>query len=333
MRNRCVVLKARPKGVAQEDHFAIETRELGELSKGYVRIRNRFLSVEPAMRGWLADAATYSSRIEIGDVMKALAVGHVIQSDHPDYVIGEPVTGWFGWQEIADVPPSAIERRVTETDLPLSLCLGILGMNGLTAWFGLTRVGAPRAGDVVVVSTAAGAVGSAVGQIAKMLGCRTIGIAGGPEKKRLCTDDYHYDAAIDYRAEDIDSALRALCPDGVDVYYDNTSGAISDAVMRNLAVGARVVICGTAAISSWDDWPQGPRVERHLLLKRARMQGFLMHDFNAEFPEALAQLTEWVRAGKLHYREDISHGLESCPGALARIYRGGNVGKCLIGLD
>jgi NADPH-dependent curcumin reductase len=222
---------------------------------------------------------------------------------------------------------------VRETDLPLSLSLGVLGLNGRTAYFGLLDLGQPRPGDTVVVSTAAGSVGSAVGQIAKIMGCRTVGIAGGAEKVRLCRELFGYDAALDYKSERaLSDAVAAACPGGLDIYYDNTSGAVSDAVLPHLAVGARVVICGTVSIASWDPPPVGPRVERHLLVKRARMQGFVAFDFEHRTEEAVARLAAWVREGRLRYQEEILDGIEECPGAIAGLYRGENLGKRIVRL-
>jgi NADPH-dependent curcumin reductase len=332
MINHQVVLAARPQGVAQAEHFAIVEGLAQPPEEGQILLRNLFLSVEPAMRGWIADAGNYSTPVAIGAVMRALAVAEVIQSRHPDYHPGEIVTGWFGWQEMATVGAAAMVRKVAETDLPLSLALGVLGLNGVTAVLALTRIGEPKAGDTLVVSTAAGAVGSAVGQIAGIMGCRTVGIAGGPEKAAQCRDLFGYDAAIDYKAGGLAAALDAACPDGVHIYFDNTAGAISDTVYPRLAVGARVVICGTASISAWEPWPTGPRVERHLLVKRARMQGFVLFDHMDRYEASVAQLAGWVRAGRLRYQEDILEGLESCPDALAGLYRGENKGKRVIRL-
>jgi NADPH-dependent curcumin reductase CurA len=185
----------------------------------------------------------------------------------------------------------------------------------------------------VVVSTAAGAVGSAVGQIARLMGCRTVGITGGPIKVKLCRDEFSYDEVIDYKADALVTKLASACPNGVNVYFDNTAGAISDAVYAQLAIGARVVICGTASIASWEPPPQGPRVERHLLVKRARMSGLLILDYAHRYKEAIARLSRWVREGKLRYREDIADGIEHCPGAIAELYRGENLGKRLIRLQ
>ncbi len=328
--NRQVRLKSRPAGIPGPEHFEIVEVPVPKLDNGQVLVRNIYLSVDPAMRGWVSAAANYLEAVPIGGVMRAFAVGRVVESRYPGFRVGEVVTGLFGWQDYAVVDAKEIQRKITDTDLPMSTSLGILGLNGLTAYFALLEVGQPKAGDTVVVSTAAGAVGSCVGQIAKIKRGRTIGIAGGPEKVRLCREEFGYDAAIDYKTGDLDSALAAACPEGVDVYFDNTAGWISDAVLKQLKVGARVVICGTASIASWDPIPQGPRVERHLLVKRARMQGFLVLDYAPRFPEALQALSQWVRAGLIHYREDILEGLEQAPGSIAGLYRGENLGKRLI---
>ncbi len=331
--NRQVRLKARPAGIPQAEHFALAEAAIPEPGAGQFLVRNEFLSVEPAMRGWVSAVANYAEPVGIGDVMRAFAAGTVIASRHKDYAEGERVMGLFGWQHFALSDGGNVTRKVKETDLPLSLSLGILGLNGVTAYFGLLDAGQPRPGDTVAVSTAAGAVGSAVGQIAKLMGCRTVGIAGGPVKTKLCREAFGYDAAIDYKAEaDLAGALAAACPRGIDVYFDNTAGAISDAVLTQLAVGARIVICGTASVASWEPPPQGPRVERHVLIKRAHMSGFLVFDYRHRYEEAVARLAAWIRQGSLRYREDIAEGIEHCPGAIAQLYRGENLGKKLIRL-
>jgi hypothetical protein len=328
--NRQVRLKSRPSGIPEAEHFEIVEVPLPELSDGQVLVRNIYLSVEPAMRGWVSAVANYSEPVALGAVMRSLAVGRVEGSRHPDFHPGDYVTGMFGWQDYAAVDGNAIQRKVVAQGIPVSASLGVLGLNGLTAYFALLDVGQPKPGETVVVSTAAGAVGSCVGQIASIKGCRTVGIAGGPDKVQICREEFGYDAAVDYKADDFEPALDAACPRGVDVYFDNTAGRISDAVMRRLNVGARVVICGTASIASWDPMPQGPRVERHLLVKRARMQGFLIFDYAQRFPEALRELEGWVRAGQIRYREDILDGIEHAPGSIAGLYRGENLGKRLI---
>lgn len=331
--NHQVRLKSRPDNIPQAAHFELVAAPMPEPGEGQFLVRNRYLSVDPAMRGWVSAVANYSKPVGIGEVMRSRDVGEVIASRHPDYAVGDKVVGWLGWQEYAVSDGKGIIRRVTEEGLPLSAALGVLGMNGVTAYFGLLEVGQPKPGETVVVSTAAGSVGSAVGQIAKIKGCRTVGIAGGREKTWLCRDEFGYDDAIDYKATaDLDAALAKSCPDGIDVYFDNTSGRITDAVLRHINRRARIVVCGTASLSSWEPWPQGPRVERHLLVKCARMEGFLVFDHEHRTAEAVMQLAAWVRAGKLRYREDILEGLDKAPDAIAGLYRGENMGKRVIKL-
>lgn len=331
MSNRQVRLKSRPDGIPQAEHFEIVEVAEPELHDNQVLIRNRFLSVEPAMRGWLSTVANYSQPVGIGEVMRSFAAGEVIESRHPNYAPGDQVVGMFGWQTHAAVSAAAITRKVTERDVPLSASLHALGLTGLTAYFGLLDIGQPEEGNTVVVSTAAGSVGSFVGQIARIKHCRTVGITGGAAKAELCRTRFGYDAVIDYKATtDLDAALAKAAPRGVDVYFDNTSGPISDAVMRHLAVGARVVICGTVSQPAWDPWPSGPRVERHLLVKRARMQGFVVLDFEHRYDEALEELAHWLRQDQLRYEEEILDGIEHAPDAIARLYRGENMGKLLI---
>jgi NADPH-dependent curcumin reductase CurA len=330
--NRQVRLKSRPNGIPQADNFEIVDTPAPSPGDGQFLVRNEFLSVEPAMRGWVSAVANYSTPVGIGEVMRSFAAGTVVASRHASFKEGDKVMGMLGWQDLAVSDGSNITRKVKEADLPLSLSLGVLGLNGITAYFGLLDLGSPRPGDTVVVSTAAGAVGSAVGQIAKLMGCRTVGITGGAAKMRLCREAFGYDAAIDYKGGDIATALKAAAPNGVNVYFDNTSGAISDAVYAQLALGARIVVCGTASVSSWDPPPMGPRIERHILVKRARISGLLIFDYAHRYEEAVTRLAQWVREGKLHYREDIADGIEHCPDAIASLYRGENLGKKLIRL-
>lgn len=330
--NRRVILTSRPAGIVQAENFSIDEIALEPLREGEVRIRNRFLSVDPAMRGWIADAGNYADPVPIGGVMRSLAVGEVVESRSKNWSEGETVLGWFGWQEIATVAADAVVRRVVHTDLSPSLALGVLGINGVTALLALTMIGEPKSGETLLVSTAAGSVGSAVGQIGSLLGCRTVGIAGGSTKVRDCKERFGYDAAIDYKAGNLNEAIAMECPDGVDVYFDNTSGVVSDTVLPHLATGARVIVCGTAAVDRWDPWPTGPRVERHLLVKRARMQGFVVFDHMDRWEETVTTLAQWIREGKLDYSEDVLEGLEACPDAIAGLYRGENSGKRIIRL-
>ncbi|MCW5652135.1 NADP-dependent oxidoreductase [Hydrogenophaga sp.] len=329
-RNRQVLLARRPAGVPQADDFELTSTPAVEPGPGQVRVRNAYLSVEPAMRGWVSAVANYSQPVPIGGVMRSFAAGWIDRSNVPDLPVGTRVTGSFGWQDYAVVEPAAIEQVVADEGLPLQAYLGVLGINGVTAHYGLLELGRPRAGDTVVVSTAAGAVGSCAGQIARLHGCRTVGIAGGEHKTRLCKDTFGFDVAIDYKAPDFNEQLAQACAGGVNVYFDNTAGPISDAVMGHLAIGARVVVCGTAALSSWSPWPQGPRVERHLLVKRASMAGFVIFDHPQHQPVARRDLVQWIRAGDLVYLEDVLDGLEQAPDAIAGLYRGENLGKRLI---
>ncbi len=331
-RNRQVVLRARPLGIPQAEHFEIREAPTAAPRDGEIMIRNLYLSVDPAMRGWVNAAANYSDPVGIGEVMRSIAVGEVVASRHPDYAPGELVCGMFGWQELAISDGGNVWFKHDPAAAPATTALGILGLNGITAYFGLLEVGRPKPGETVVVSTAAGAVGSAVGQIARIQDCRSVGITGSDEKVALCRDAFGYDEAINYRSADLDAALDAACPQGIDVYYDNTAGAISDAVYCRLNLGARCVVCGTAAVASWEPWPEGPRIERHLLVKRASLQGFLIFDFAERFGEARTQLAAWLREGKLAYREEVLEGIEQAPGAIARLYAGANLGKLMIRL-
>jgi NADPH-dependent curcumin reductase CurA len=332
--NRQVRLKSRPVGIPQADHFEIVETNVPQLRDGQFLVRNEYLSVEPAMRGWVNAVANYSTPVGIGEVMRSFAAGKVIASRHRGYAEGDAVMGMLGWQDYALSDGASITRKVKETDLPLSLSLGVLGLNGVTAYFGLLDVGQPRPGDTVVVSTAAGSVGSAVGQIAKLMGCHSVAITGGPIKTQICLEEFGYDAAIDYKAhENLKEPLAAACPRGVDVYFDNTAGAISDTVMAQLAMRARVVICGTASVASWDPPPLGPRVERHILVKRAQISAILAFDYQHRCEEAIGRLANWVRDGRLRYREEIADGIENCPDAIAGLYRGENLGKRLIRLN
>jgi NADPH-dependent curcumin reductase len=265
-------------------------------------------------------------------VMRASAVGTVVASRARDVEVGDVVAGRFGWQEVATVDASTVERTLDDRFEPRSLALGALGPTGLTAWFGITAVAQPQVGETVVVSTAAGAVGSVAGQLAKLMGCRTVGIAGGREKVRICRDEYGYDEAVDYRSPTFEQDLAEACGNGVDVYFDNTSGPISDVVMRHLNLHARIAICGTAAIQSWDPWPVGPLISRTLLTRRASMHGFLVTDFEDRFDDALARLAPLVRTNHVRYREDVLVGLDAAPDAIAGLYRGENLGKRIIRL-
>lgn len=328
--NRQVILSSRPEGIPQAEHFRIVETAVPQLQSGQVLIRNHFLAVEPAMRGWVNAVANYSQPVGIGEVMRSFAAGEIIASEDSQWRVGTRVTGMFGWQDYAAVDVSTIDYRVDQADLPLSTSLGVLGINGITAHYGLMRIGEPKSGETVLVSTGAGAVGSCVGQIAHIHGCHTVAITGGEAKRQLCVDRFQYDRAVDYKREDFVEQLAAACPNGVDIYFDNTSGSISDAVMPHLNVGARVIICGTASIANWNPTPLGPRVERQLLVKRARMQGFVILDHRDHYAAARVDLAEWVRRGLIRYEEDVLDGIGRAPDAIAGLYRGENLGRRLI---
>lgn len=330
--NAQVLLTTRPVGIPQAHHFTVAHTPLPEPGPDQVLVRNEYLSVEPAMRGWANDAPNYLPPVALGAVMRAYAVGRVVRSNSPAFHPGQAVTGLFGWQRYAAVPATAIERTVGDA-LPISTALGILGLNGITAYFGLLDVGQPRPGDTVVVSTAAGSVGSCVGQLARIAGCRTVGITGGPAKVALCTGTFGFDAAVDYKSPTFAQDLAAALPNGADVYFDNTAGPISDAVHAHLAPRARIVVCGTASVADWSTGPQGNRIERTILVKRASIAAILAFDYRARFPEALSRLERWVRDGSLTYLEDVLDGIEHAPGAIAGLYAGTNLGKRLIRLD
>ena len=330
-KNRRVILKERATGLPTPDLFEVVEDAAPEPGAREVLINNVYVSADPGMKGWIGTARNYAS-VETGATMRSFSVGVVVQSNHPDVTEGDVVAANTGWAAyaIAD-PDQPTFRKVDPAIAPISTALGVLGVSGFTAYFGLLDIGQPKAGETVLVSTAAGAVGSAAGQIAKIKGCRTVGIAGGPEKTGICTDEFGFDAAIDYKAvDDLDAAVREACPDGVDVYYDNVGGPILDAVLGQVNLHGRVAICGTAATDSWVPQPTGLRPERNLLVNRIKMQGFLLFDYAPRFAEAHADLSQWLADGLLNYREDIAEGLENAPDALTGLYEGRNKGRQLI---
>ena len=331
--NRHVVLSSRPKGVPQASHFSVREEAVRDLKDGEFLVKTEFWSVDPAMRGWANDAPNYMPPVEIGAAMRAFAVGKVVSSRNAGYAIDDTVTGMLGWQRYVITDGSNVDRKVVETDLPSSLFLGVLGLNGVTAYFGLLDICNPQPGETVVVSTAAGAVGSAVGQIAKIKSCRTVGITSSEQKVALCKEQFGFEEMINYREQDVEEAIKTTCPDGVNVYFDNTCGPITDAVMTNLALRARISICGTAALTDWNPIPQGPRVHRQLMVARARLQGFLALDYKDRFDEAIAALANWIREDKLSYNEHILEGSEAAPEAINMLYSGKNMGKLLIRVD
>ena len=329
MINRTFRLAARPQGAPKPTDWSFAEEEAPEPGPGEFRVKLAYLSLDPAMRGWMNEGKSYVPPVGIGEVMRALGTGRVDASNHPDFAVGDAVTGVFGVQDYA----LSDGRGVTRVDEPRPVYLGTLGMTGFTAYFGLLDIGRPQPGQTVVVSGAAGAVGMVVGQIAKILGCRVVGIAGGPEKCRFLTEELGFDAAVDYRSPTFGGALREATPAGVDVYFDNVGGDVLDAVLTRLARGARIVICG--AISQYNNTTavKGPSNYLSLLVNRATMRGMVVFDYAARYGEAMAEMAGWMREGKLKTREDIVLGLETFPETLLKLFKGENTGKLVLKVE
>jgi hypothetical protein len=328
--HRQVCLAARPVGYPRESDFRLVEAAVPEPGAGEFLVRVVYLSLDPYMRGRMSDARSYVPPVALGDVMEGGTVGEVVRSSHPGFAVGDIVEGRLGWQEYAVSAGKGV-RKVDPSAAPISTALGVLGMPGLTAYFGLLEVGQPKPGETVVVSAASGAVGGLVGQIAKLKGCRAVGLAGSDAKVEYITGELGYDAGINYRtAPDLDGALRAACPSGIDVYFDNVGGRIAEAVSRHVNLFARIAVCGLISQYNLTEPELAPRNERFVLVNRVRIQGFIVFDFAARYREGLAQLTDWVRQGKLKYREDIVDGLERAPGALIGLLQGSNFGKVVV---
>ena len=330
--NNQVRLAARPSGLPQPTDWELTSEPVPTPGAGEFVVAVSHVSVDPAMRGWMNAGASYIEPVEIGDVMRAGAIGRVIASEHPGFAVGEHLYGAFGVQEFALGDGKGIVK-LDASLAPLTTYLGALGITGMTAYFGLLDVGALKAGETVVVSGAAGAVGSVAGQIAKIKGARVIGIAGSEEKCRWLVEELGFDAAIDYKAQDVRRALRDGAPDGVDVYFDNVGGEILDAVLTRLARGARIVICGAVSQYNGSDGVRGPANYMSLLVARAAMIGFVVFDYAARYGEAAAEIAGWMREGRLISREDVMNGgVGAFPDALLKLFAGENVGKLVLAL-
>jgi NADPH-dependent curcumin reductase CurA len=326
--NRQWTLTARPSGLPKRSDFTYATLPAPQPEDGQILVRTHYISLDPAMRGWMNDARSYVPPIKLGEVMRAGAVGEVIASRHPGFHEGDTAVGMFGMQDFA-VMDGRLAQKVDTTLAPMPLYLSALGMPGMTAYFGLLDVGAPQPGQTVVVSAASGAVGALVGQIARLHGCRAVGIAGGPEKCAYVRDELGFDAVIDYKNEDVGRGLSAHCPNGIDVYFDNVGGAILDEAMARLARHARVVICG--AISQYNSGSvAGPKNYLMLLVQHARMEGFVVFDYAARYGEGAQAMAGWLAEGKLKSKEDIVDGLETFPETLLKLFSGENFGKLMI---
>lgn len=329
--NRQWVLKNRPDELVQDDTFEMLESEAPSPGEGEFLVRNLMLSFDPTQRAWLNDVMGYVPPVQIGEVMRASGVGQVVESNHSEYAVGDLVQGGFGWQDyMATDGGGMFPVRKVPPGITPNAALSIFGITGLTAYFGVLDVGEPKSGDVVLVSGAAGATGSVAGQIAKALGCDVVGIAGGEEKCRWLTKEAHYDAAIDYKSDDMGAKIRELCPKGIDVYFDNVGGETLDHALANLALGARVALCGAISTGYGTAEMQGPKNYMQLVIQRARMEGFLVLDYMDRAGEAIGKLAEWVQAGKISYLEDVAEGLENAPQTLNRLFTGANFGKQLL---
>jgi len=324
---------ARPVGrPLRDDDFELALTPVAEPGPGEVLVRTAYLGFDPAQKSWMENAAGYMEPVEIGGVVPGTAAGVVVDSRHPDFAPGEAVFGHIGWREYAAVRGETLDKA--PDGVALDAVLSVLAGTGRTAYLALMKVGRPVAGDTLVISGAAGATGSLVGQLGKIAGCRVIGIAGGPEKCAWLTDELGFDAAIDYKNEKVRARLRDLCPSGVDIFFDNVGGEILNDVLARLAPRARVVICGGISRYNFDprsqEMPPGPRNYFNVVFTGASIQGFLATHYRHDFPEADSRLADWVRGGQIKARADMVHGFENAPAALMRIFEGRNVGKQLL---
>jgi NADPH-dependent curcumin reductase len=329
--NHKFLLAARPVGMPKRSDWTYTLEPVQEPIEGELLVEVLYISLDPAMRMWINDAPSYMPPVGIGDLMRALGLGIVIASRNPRFAVGDHVSGLLGAQEYALSDGRAL-TKLDATAAPLPAYLSALGMPGMTAYFGLLDAGQPKPAEMVVVSGAAGAVGALVGQIAKIKNCRVVGIAGGAEKCRYIVQELGFDAAIDYKSEDLSQSLRKHCPEGIDVYFDNVGGAILDAALGRLARGARVVVCG--AISQYNNTGPiaGPGNYLSLLVNRATMKGMLVVDYVDRYAEARAEIAAWMAAGKLKSREEIVEGLATFPDTLLRLFTGENSGKLMLKL-
>jgi NADPH-dependent curcumin reductase len=327
---RRVVLVRRPPGEPAESDFSVEEVPMPEPKHGEVLVKVHYLSLDPYQRGRMRDAASYAAPVGLGEVMTGGIVGDVVKSQHPGFKVGDIVEDRLGWQEYA-IGGGPTLRKVDPAIAPISTANGVLGMPGMTAYFGLLHVGQSKPGETVVVSAASGAVGQVVGQIARIMGCRTVGIAGGPKKCAFVKDELGFDACLDYKSEkDLDAALRTACPNGIDVYFDNVGGTITDSVLRNLNFFARVALCGSISQYNATAAEMGPRLFGTFVGKRVNMRGFIVTDFAQHYGPAMRQMGDWIRSGKLKYREDIVDGIDKAPRAFIGLLRGENFGKLLV---
>ena len=330
MQNREIRLANRPKGMPTLDNFQFVDASVPQTGDGEVLLRSIYISVDPYLRGRMREGKSYVAPFEVGDVISSAIIGEVIESRAPAFQKGDIVTGFFGWR-LYNVAKAEELRKVDPRIKPVTAALGALGIPGLTAYFGLLDIGQPKEGETVVVSGAAGAVGTVVCQIAKIKGCRVVGIAGSDEKNRYLREELGVDAAINYKtAGDMRQALKEACPKDIDVYFDNVGGEVSDAVMPLLHRGARIILCGLISLYNLDKTDTGPRPQPYLLVNSALMKGFIITQYMSRFPEGASQLGKWLAEGKLKYTESIVEGFENTPRAFIGLFTGENLGKQIV---
>lgn len=327
--NKQWILAERPVGMPNETTWKFETNPIPEVEDGQLLVKQHYISLDPAMRGWMNDAKSYIPPVQIGEVMRAGTVGEVIASKNDKFKVGEHISGWGGVQQYS-LTDGARYHKVDPNIAPLPLFIGTLGMPGMTAYFGIIQEGKIKEGDVVLVSGGAGAVGSIVGQIAKIKGCKVVGIAGGPEKCAYMKDTLGFDGAIDYKNENVYRGIKRECPDGIDVYFDNVGGEILDHALAHLRFRARVVICG--AISQYNNREniQGPKNYLSLLVNRASMQGMVVLDYAKDYGKAAMEMGMWIMQGKMKSKEDIYDGIENFPETYGRLFNGQKLGKLVL---
>jgi len=326
--NRQIRLKSRPAGMPTPDNFEIVDVPMPSLRDGDVLRRTTYLSLDPYMRGRMSDAPSYAASVNLHDVMCGHTVSEVVESRSPDFRAGDVVAGYDGWQRYAASNGKDL-RQLDPKVVPVSTAIGVLGMPGATAYVGLFDIGQPKPGETVVVSAASGAVGSIVGQLAKIKECRAVGIAGSPDKCRYVVEELGFDACINYKTDDLVPALRAACPNGADIYFENVGGRVFAAMLQVINRGARIPLCGMISEYNVTENPGGPNL-RPLLVHRAMIKGFIVSDHYDRFPAFLKEVTPLVREGRIKYREDIIEGLEAAPSALIGLFEGKNFGKMLV---
>ncbi len=334
--NRMLKLKDRPMGAVSSENFEVFEEEVLDIEEGQMLIKVLYLSFDPTQRGWLNDIPSYMPPVQIGEVMRAGAVGQVVESRNKNFTEGDLVQGSFGWQEyvVTDGSSDFMPAQKIPEGIPPTSALSVFGVTGLTAYFGMLDIGKPQEGDTVLVSGAAGATGSVAGQIAKIKGAsKIIGIAGGSDKCKWVVEEAGYDHCIDYKNENVGQKITELAPEGLNIYFDNVGGPILESSLACIAQKARVVLCGGISSGySMESLPPGPSTLMNLVIQRARMEGFIVIDYAERFPDAIIDLGRWVSEGKIVYREDIAEGLENCPETLGNLFKGKNLGKQLLKL-